>query len=86
MKVTKEDLIQFLAKHGAELDLSINGIQFVGLETVLVGINQQMVARTAVMQDATAILNEHTDAEEAMFDYFCDGAFDSAFDRAFFNR
>ncbi len=86
MKITKEKLYNFLAEHGEEVGASEKSIEFVGLDTVLKGINNQTKAKTSAMYGATAILEEHTDAEEALWDYFCDGAFDYAFDKAFFNR
>lgn len=86
MKITKEELYDFLAEHGEEVGASKKSVEFVGLETVLKGINNQMKAKTAFMYGATAVLKEHTDAEEALWDYFCDGAFDYAFDKAFLNN
>lgn len=83
MKITKEELYAFLAEHGEEVGASEKSVEFVGLETVLKGINSQMKAKTSFSVGATAVLEEHNDAEEALWDYFCDGAFDSAFDRAF---
>lgn len=86
MKITKEELYAFLAEHGEEVGASEKSIEFVGLDTVLKGINNQMKAKTAAMYGASPILEESNNAEEAMYDYFCDGAFDYAFDKAFLNN
>lgn len=83
MKITKEEPYAFLAEHGEEVGASEKSIEFVGLDTVLKGINNQMKAKTSFSVGATAVLEEHTDIEEALWDYFCDGAFSSAFDRVF---
>lgn len=83
MKITKEELYNFLAEHGEEVSANENSVNFVGLDTVLKGVNNQMKAKTSFSIGATAILEEHTDKEEAMYDYFCDGAFSSEFDRVF---
>lgn len=45
MKVTKEELYNFLAEHGEEVGASEKSIEFVGLEAVLKGINNQMKAK-----------------------------------------
>ena len=83
MKITKEELYAFLAEHGEEVGANEKSVEFVGLDTVLKGINNQMRAKTAFMYGANPIFEEHTDVEETMYDYFCDGAFDSTFDRVF---
>ena len=83
MKITKEELYNFLAEHGEEVGASKESVNFVGLEAVLKGINSQMKAKTAFMHGANPILEESNNAEEALWDYFCDGAFDSEFDRVF---
>lgn len=83
MKITKEELYNFLAEHGEEVGASEKSVEFVGLEAVLKGINNQMKAKTSFSIGVNAILEEHTDKEEAMYDYFCDGAFSSEFDRVF---
>lgn len=83
MHITKEELYNFLAEHGEEVGASKESVNFVGLETVLKGINAQMKAKTAFMYGANPILEESNNAEEALWDYFCDGAFSSEFDRVF---
>ena len=59
MKITKEKLYAFLAEHGEEVGASKKSVEFVGLETVLKGLNNQMKAKTSAMYGATAILEEH---------------------------
>lgn len=76
MKITTSQLIQIIADHGDEWGISIAPVAKLGFDRVLDGIEAQLNAVT---------LDEHTDPVRAVQDYFCDGAFDHAFDVAFAN-
>ena len=76
MKLEISQLIQIIADHGDEWGISIVPVAKLGFDRVLEGIDAQRNAVT---------LDEHTDPVLAVQDYFCDGAFDHAFDVAFAN-
>lgn len=74
MKATIDQLVSFIVANGAELGVTFADIEFVGVEYVLNSIAHQRNAVT---------LEEHTNVEDALWDYFCDGAFEVDYDRAF---
>lgn len=62
-----EDMIQWLADNGDKISVTMADIAMVGVDAVLAGINAER-AKSARLKLA---------------DFFCDGAFDAMFDRAF---
>ena len=74
MKATVDQLISFVIANGAELGVTFADIELVGVEYVLGHVERQLDAAT---------LDEHTNVEDALWDYFCDGAWSVDYDRAF---
>lgn len=61
-----EDMIQWLADNGGKLSVTMADIAMVGVDDVLAGINAERAKS----------------AQRKLADFFCDGAFDAMFDRA----
>ena len=73
MQATIEQVINFVITNGEQAEVSMADVQFVGIDTVLAGIQDQLDRN----------LKANTNIDEAMWDYFCDGAFSVAYDRAY---
>lgn len=69
MKITKEELYNFLAEHGEEVSANENSVNFVGLDTVLERVNSYVCARLA-MYSTKEVFDAKKVADEAMEDYF----------------
>ena len=82
MKVTKKQLIDFIAEYGDDYNTSMESIEFVGLDNVLQAIDLQYKPCTSTMFGAYAILEPETDPEEAMHDFFAE-SWGSIYDRAY---
>lgn len=74
MKATVDQLIGFVVTNGADLGVTFADIELVGVDYVLGHVEHQLDAAT---------LDEHTNVEDALWDYFCDGAWSVDYDRAF---
>lgn len=75
--VSFQQLVQFIEDYGKDYGIDVKSIAYVGVCTVLAGINSQLDSVTMeVNQDPVA----------RMHDYFGDGAFDHAFDVAWANN
>ncbi len=81
MKINKQDIIDFVIEHSDNYDLSLKTIEEVALALFCADVSRQMVAKTAHMKGPNACLEEHVNAEEALHDYFGDGAFDNLYDK-----
>ena len=80
MKIKSNDVIAFTLKHGEVYDLTFKILEQVGIDRVCADASKQMVAKNAYMKAANAALEEHVSVEEALHDYFGDGAFDNLYD------
>lgn len=81
MEIKANDVVAFLVNHGESYDLNYKTIEQVGIDRVCADISRQMVAKTAHMKGVNAHLEEHINAEEALHDYFGDGAFGNLYDK-----
>jgi hypothetical protein len=83
MRITEQDLMEFVASGGAALtNVSMEDIRFVGIERLLTDAASQVRSSTAFIPPLSTQMQavEHTDPQEALMDYFCDGGFDRLFD------
>lgn len=71
MKIMLNDIVEFVLKYGEYYDLTFKTIEKVGIGRICADASRQMNART---------LEAHVSAEDALHDYFADGAFDNLFD------
>lgn len=71
MKVTRQQVERFVAEHGRELGVTMDDVEFVGMDTVLAGIRWGVVADTP---------------EEAMAKYFRGIHFDTDYWREVYVR
>ncbi len=86
MQITKEQLINFVLENGdifGGAKALMESIEETGVDRVLEHASHQMVACTAHYKGAVAQLEEHTDVNNALMDYFCDGAFDHLSDMVY---
>lgn len=74
--VSFQQLVQFIADYGKDYGIDVKSIAYVGVSTVLEGINSQL--------DSVS-MEGNQDPVARMHDYFGDGAFDHAFDVAWAN-
>lgn len=79
MKVTVEEMVQFVADHGDDYGLTMAEIEFVGVERVLDGIAAQCDARGSRMSGASFEGAPSYSAEQAMHDWFAE-SFGHAYD------
>lgn len=61
-----EEMVQWLTDNGDKLSVTMADIALVGIDDVLAGINAERAKS----------------AQRKLADFFCDGAFDAMFDRA----
>lgn len=82
MDVTKEDIRNFVNKNGKDFNVTMEDIDFVGIDTVQHEISLQFDPRKSGMVGPYTFLVEETDKEQAMCDYFAE-AFGGAYDAAY---
>ena len=85
MKVTVEQLVDFISKHGEDFNVTAKDIEFVGLDRVLSGIDHQVDSRMSKFHVAWCECVPETDPIQAMKDYFSE-SFDRDYDHVFSGR
>lgn len=85
MKVTVEQLVDFIMTYGDEFGVTVKDIEFVGLDRVLSGIDHQVDPRMSKFHGALCECVPETDPIQAMKDYFSE-SFDRDYDHVFSGR